>query len=195
LKDVFGDVDLAVGTYRKAASELIPDVTRAAWREKRDEILERNPGLTEQAFIFGLTRQQYEDRYGGNYRRPGFFARLMIAIFKVLPKFGPFRPLAFEPLTPETEKLFLASFDASVARYRDALRDERAGSLALGDTDLDTGGRPARGRNELADETFADLVKELEKRNFAGVSPELRAAIDAYFALPPGGGRAAISSR
>ena len=182
LEDVFGDVDLAVGTYRKAASDLVPDMTRAAWRETRDEILERNPGLTEETFVFGLTRQQYEDTYGTTYRRPGFFARVVVAAFKVLPKFGPFRPLAFEPLTAETEKLFLDSFDASVARYGESLIDARAGRLMLGDTDLDTGERPARGRNELADETFADLVEELTKRNFGGVTPALRAVIDAHFA-------------
>ena len=113
----------------------------------------------------------------------------------MLPKFGPLRPLSFEPLTAETEKLFLDSFDASVARYADALQDVRGGRLALGDTDLDTGQPPARGRNQLADDTFADLVKELTKRNYAGVTPALRAAIDAHYALPPGGGRAPISSR
>jgi hypothetical protein len=194
LEDVFGDVDLAVGSYRKAASDLVPNITRAAWREKRDEILERNPGLTVEKFLFGLTRQQYEKRYGTTYRRPGFFARMVVAIFKVLPKFGPFRPLAFEPLTPELEKLFVASFDASVARYSDTLQDVGAGRLALGNTDLDTGGRDPRGRNELADETYADLVKELTKRNFVGVTPALKAAIDAHYALPPAG-RASISSR
>jgi len=195
LEDVFGDVDLAIGTYRKAASDLVPNITRAAWRDKRDEILERNPTLTEEKFIFGLTRQQYEETYGTTYRRPGFFARMVIAIFKVLPKIGPFRPLAFEPLTPETEKLFIDSFEASVARYAESLRDVRAGTLALGDTDLDTGRRPARGRNELADRTYADLVKELTGRNFAGVTPALRAAIDAYYTLPPAGGRVSTSSR
>jgi hypothetical protein len=195
LEDVFGDVDLAIGTYRKAASELVPNITRAAWREKRDDILERNPGLTEQAFIFGLTRQQYEEKYGATYRRPGFFARMVVAIFKVLPKFGPFRPLAFEPLTAEIETLFLESFEASVARYADNLRSVRAGALALGDTDLDTGRQPARGRNELAEDTYEDLVKELTKRDFDGVTPALRAAIDAHYALPPSGGRASTSSR
>ena len=43
LKDVFGDIDLAIGTYRRAVSQIIPDVTRVAWREKRDEILRRRP--------------------------------------------------------------------------------------------------------------------------------------------------------
>ncbi len=195
LEDVFGDVDLAIGTYRKAASDLVPGITRAAWREKRDDILARNPGLTEEAFLFGLTRQQYEETYGSTYRRPGFLSRMVVAIFKVLPKFGPFRPLAFEPLTPEIETLFLQSFEASVARYADELRSVRAGTLALRDTDLDTGQQPARGRNELADDTYADLVKELTTRDFAGVTPALRAAIAAHYALPPAGGRASTSSR
>ncbi len=48
LKDVFGDVGLAIGTYRRAASQIIPDVTRVAWREKRDEILAATPDVTEQ---------------------------------------------------------------------------------------------------------------------------------------------------
>ena len=159
LEDVFGDVELAIGTYRKAASETIPDITRAAWREKRDEILERNPSLTEEAFVFGLTRQQYEERYGTNYRRPGFFARMVVAIFKVLPKFGPLRPLAFEPLSAETEKMFLASFDAAVARYEAALRETRQGGLALDNADLDTGQPLQPGRNSLADETLAELAE------------------------------------
>ena len=38
LEDVFRDVDLAIGTYRRAVSEMIPELTRLAWREKRDEI-------------------------------------------------------------------------------------------------------------------------------------------------------------
>ena len=32
LGDVFGNVDLAIGTYRHAASKTIPDITRVAWR-------------------------------------------------------------------------------------------------------------------------------------------------------------------
>ena len=61
LEDVFGDVDLAMGTYRRAASVIIPDITRAAWREKRDEILKVNPTLTEADFVYTVTRAQYEE--------------------------------------------------------------------------------------------------------------------------------------
>ncbi|HZM60693.1 MAG TPA: zinc dependent phospholipase C family protein, partial [Vicinamibacterales bacterium] len=112
LDDVFGNVDLAIGTYRHAASETIPDITRVAWREKRDEILAANPSVTEREFVFTMTRGDYERDYGTSYRKPGLFARLVVAVFKVLPKFGPFRPLAFTPLSGETERMFLDSFAA-----------------------------------------------------------------------------------
>ena len=47
LREVFGDTELAVGTYRYAVSRMIPDMTRLAWKEKRDEILAATPGITE----------------------------------------------------------------------------------------------------------------------------------------------------
>jgi len=182
LKEVFGDVDLAIGTYRKAASQIIPDVTRVAWREKRDEILAVTPDVTEQNFVYTMSRQQYEDKYGTGYRKPGLLVRFVVAIFKVIPKFGPFRPLAFEPLTPETERMFLDSFAASGEQYRILLGRVREGRLSLGDTDLDTGKRPIRGVNLLADETYADLISKLQRKKFAGASPELRRALTDYYA-------------
>src|SRR4030095_1964608 len=60
-RGVFGNVGLAIGTYRRATSQIIPDVTRAAWRAKRDEILAATPDATEQTFVYSMSRQQYED--------------------------------------------------------------------------------------------------------------------------------------
>ncbi len=181
LKDVFGDIDLAIGTYRRAASQIIPDVTRVAWREKRDEILAATPDVKEQDFVYSMTRREYEDKYGTGYRKPGFFVRFIVAVFKVVPKFGPFKPLAFEPLTVETERMFLKSFDASRARYRGLLLDQREGRLSLSEMDLDTGRRPIRGVNRLADETYAELLEKLQRRKFAGVSPLLRRSLDEHY--------------
>jgi hypothetical protein len=159
LREVFDDVELAIGTYRRAASELIPDVTRLAWRDKRDEILEANPAITEDRFVFTLTRQQYEETYGTRYRKPGLLARIVVAIFKVLPKFGPFKPLSFEPLTPEAERMMLDSYAASAARYSELLEAMASGTLALSNMDLDTGTPPAPGVNPLADKTTSELAE------------------------------------
>ena len=178
LDDVFGNVDLAIGTYRHAASETIPDITRVAWREKRDEILAANPSVTEREFVFTMTRGDYERDYGTSYRKPGLFARLVVAVFKVLPKFGPFRPLAFTPLSGETERMFLDSFAASRERYRVLLRSVREGRVAIADTDLDTGKLPVRGTNALADRTYEKLRKELGRKKDLTIPTALRRALD-----------------
>ncbi|MCA1563769.1 MAG: zinc dependent phospholipase C family protein, partial [Acidobacteria bacterium] len=44
LDDLLLNVDLAIGTYRRAVGTTIPELTRIAWREKRDEIEKRTPG-------------------------------------------------------------------------------------------------------------------------------------------------------
>jgi hypothetical protein len=181
LTDIFGDVDLAIGSYRHAASEIVPDITRVAWREKREEMLAANPRLTETDVVFTMTRQQYEEAFGANYRKPGVLARVVVALFKVIPKFGPFKPLAFEPLTPEAERLFLASFAASRDLYRTSLQALRAGRLRLSDSDLDTGSRATRGVNTLADETYDELVEKLIEAADA-IPAELHLTINAYYA-------------
>jgi hypothetical protein len=164
LKDVFGDVDLAIGTYRHAASKIIPDVTRVAWREKRKEILEATPDVAEASVVYTMTPADYDKKYGTMYRKPGPLARIVVAIFKVLPKFGPFKPLAFTPLNTQTERMFLDSFDESCERYRVLLRAVRDRRLSFADTDLDTGKVPMPGVNRLADKTYADLLKKLTKK-------------------------------
>jgi hypothetical protein len=190
LKDLFSNVDLAIGTYRRAASKTIPDMTRMAWRDKRDEILKANPTITERDFVYSLTPQQYDETFGTGYQKPSFFARFIVTVFKVIPKFGPFRPLAFEPLTAETEKMFRDSFEQAGTRYRELLGQLSAGEVNSGlnveDTDLDTGKPPSRGRNAMADETHAKLLETLAKTNFAGTPPELRQAIIEYYGMPAG---------
>jgi hypothetical protein len=185
LKDLFGDFSLAIGTYRHAASEIIPDVTRLAWREKRDEILAATPDVAEHDFVYTMTRQQYEEAFGTSYRKPSFFVRMVVAIFKIIPKFGPFKPLAFEPLTADLEQQFLTSFDASCDRYGRLLGGLTDGRLSLSDTDLDTGTLPTHGVNTLADKTFGELVATLERKSAGELSPELRRALAEHYDKPP----------
>ena len=161
LTEVFGDVDLAIGTYRRAASQIVPDVTRLAWRDKREEILAAAPAATERDIVFAMSREEYDKTYGTNYRKPGLLARFLVLLSKLVPKIGPFRPLAFEPLTPAAERIFMDSYAASQARYRELLQAVRAGKVELPDTDFDTGLARMPGINALADETEAELAEAL----------------------------------
>ena len=181
LGDLLMSVDLAIGTYRHAVSATIPEMTRIAWRDKREEIEERSPGITEAAFVYTYSVRDYERDYGAGYRKPGFVARFLSMLLKVVPKVGPFRPLAFEPLSPEVERLFLDSAVAARTRYQTALRALRRGDLHLPNTDFDTGTPPVAGRNRLADKTYADLLHKLARRDFADVPNSLRQQLEVFF--------------
>ena len=181
LTDIFGDADLAIGTFRHASSTLIPDITRAAWNEKRKEIAATTPQLVERDVVYSMTRSQYEQKFGTQYRKPGFLARVIVFVGKMMPKFGPFRPLAFEPLTPPAAKLFLQSFDQAGAQYRHWLADVRVRRLHLDARDLDTGKPTEPGANALADDTFDKLLKQLGHDKFASVPSSLRQAINAHY--------------
>jgi hypothetical protein len=190
LTDVFGDADLAIGTYRHAASELIPQITRAAWKEKREDILQANPGLAEKDVVYTMTRAQYEQAFGTTYRKPGLLARFVVTVFKILPKFGPFKPLAFQPLTPSTEQMFLDSFARARARYAEWVAADRRHALTLRDTDLDTGETALRGNNPLADATYDDLLKRVAGGKPVALTPALRRVITEHYASAREGTRA-----
>ena len=186
LEDLFLNVDLAIGTYRRAIGTTIPEMTRIAWREKRDEILKMNPGVEQNAFVFTLSPRDYDREFGSDYRKPGPLARTVAFVLKIVPKIGPFRALAFEPLTPDAEQLFLESVTSARDRYGRALATLRRGRLDLADSDFDTGEPPAPGRNPIADKAYAELLEQLEDNEFAGVSGELTRTINDYFAARGG---------
>jgi hypothetical protein len=182
MKDVFGNMDLAIGTFRRAVSVIIPEMTKTAWELKKDEIEKASPGITREKFIYNLSRASYEKEWGREYEKPGFFAKTTAFFFRVMPKVGPFKALDFKPPPPEAERLFIESFDATLVRYRALLARERAGNLDLDNRDLDTG-RPVRaGEYKLADETYAKLVRKLADHGFEGVTPDLRENILAFYA-------------
>jgi hypothetical protein len=52
LADIFGDLDLALGTYRRAVSTVIPELTRVAWHLKRDELAASQPSVTRRKFVY-----------------------------------------------------------------------------------------------------------------------------------------------
>ena len=111
-----------------------------AWVMKKDEIEKSQPGITQQKFRYTLLRGDYEKGWGKQYRRPGLGSRFLAFIIRIVPKIGPLKSLSFRTPTPESEKLFLASFDATVEGYRKLLAEEKQRQIAL--TDL-PGRRPA----------------------------------------------------
>jgi hypothetical protein len=182
LKEMFGTLDLALGTYRFSVSTMIPNVTRAAWSLKKDEIAKDQPTVSRKQFLYNMKRASFRKEWGTSYKSPGFFTRTFAFFTRVLPRFGPFSGLAYKVPTPQTEKMFEDSFDAAVNRDRQSFASIRAGDLKLPNRDLDTGKSVSPGEYMLTDRTYDKLLVKLAAKKFEGVTPELRANILQFYA-------------
>jgi hypothetical protein len=185
LNSVLTNYDLAIGSYRRGVSQLIPEATKIAWQTKKDEIQRDSPGITRTAFLYRISRSNYEKQWPGKYEKPGFGTRLLGFLLRLIPKVGPFRSLAFKIPTPEAEKLFVASFSNAQQNYVQLAKQQGSPSHApaiLVDENFDTGTVTGPGQYPLADQTYAALLDRLQKNNFATVSPGLRTALLAYYA-------------
>ena len=185
MNEVFLTEDLAIGSYRHAISQTIPEITRIAWRDKREEIQKLNPGAAAQKFVFNLSAQEYDKAYGTDYQKPGLMARFLAFLYRLLPKIGPLKPLQFKAPTKEAEALFLASFKDTTERYRAALDAVGRGRLDLPNTNFDTGRPSAHGDYTLADDTYAELLDRLTGHRLASVPEPLRKNIAAFYAAAP----------
>jgi hypothetical protein len=182
LDDVFTNLGLAIGTFRWTVSTTIPEMTKVAWESRYDEIAARAPEMTREQFMFRISRADYERLWGTEYKRPNFWHKLGAALLRIIPKIGPFRTLAFQPLTPEAEKLFLESFTATVQRYRAFVAAASRDRLSLENRNFDTGRPVKAGDYRLADEAYASLLDKLGDREFKGVPAALRGDILAFYA-------------
>jgi hypothetical protein len=181
LEDVFGALDLAIGSYRRTVSSIIPEMTKVAWEIKKDDIQKSIPGITQDKFLYSLSRAGYEKEWGTTYRRPGIGTRLLAFVVRVIPKVGPFRALQFRTPTPETEKLFLESVDATISKYRELLTAQASSREPLANENLDVGRITAYGAYTGSDKTYAKLVDKLAKKDFDRMPSELRENILMFY--------------
>jgi hypothetical protein len=174
LKDVLPHEDLAVGSYRFAVSRMIPQMTEIALRTHKQDMMKETPDFAKERFLYQLSRSEYEKEWGKDYTKPGFGTRAWSVVLRYMPKIGPFKALAFNNPTSETEDLYFKSINTTVDQYRTFLQQERAGSLALANVDFDTGKETKPAEYSLTDETYAKLLGQLAERKFDQTSLELR---------------------
>jgi hypothetical protein len=184
LKSVLSDEDKVLGSYRHDVSQLLPKATRIAWSLKKDEIMKDEPSMTKKKFLYNLSRASYQKNWGKNYQPPTFCERFLGFLVSILPKIGPLKVLQFRTPTPETGRMFEASFNATLDRYRKLLTQVGAGQPDLPNYNFDTGEVAGPGKYRLNDETHAELLDALAKQNFNGASPAVRAELLEFFAHP-----------
>ncbi|HLJ78942.1 MAG TPA: zinc dependent phospholipase C family protein [Acidobacteriaceae bacterium] len=184
LKTVLRNEDEVLGSYRHAVSQLIPRATRVAWSLKKDEILKDQPSMTRKKFLYNLSRASYQKNWGTNFSKPTFWERFFGSVARILPKVGPLKVLQLNTPTPAAEKLFEASFNSTLDRYRQLLTEAGAGQLDLPNDNFDTGALTGPGKYRLNDETHARLLDALAKQSFSGASQELRTELLEFYGHP-----------
>jgi Zinc dependent phospholipase C len=174
LKDVLAHEDLAIGSYRFAVSRMIPEMTRVALRTHGKDMMKETPDFAKKKFLYRLSRSDYEKEWGKDYKKDGFKTRLFAILLRFMPKIGPFKALAFNNPTAQTEDMYFKSINTTVDQYRIYLTQVGAGTLELIDADFDTGKPTKAAEYSLTDETYAKLLAQLAARKFDLTSPELR---------------------
>ncbi|HZZ15659.1 MAG TPA: zinc dependent phospholipase C family protein [Candidatus Sulfotelmatobacter sp.] len=184
LSDVITKEDLAFGTFRRAISQVIPEMTRVALLTRRAEIVKETPNFRARQFRYYLSRTSYQREWGKGYRRPGWRTRLLAFILRFMPKIGPFRALDFKVPSHRTEDLYIASVDLTIENYKKLLTESSSGKLHLTNTDFDTGHDTHAGEYALTDKTYEHLLDQLAAHNFDKITAELRNNILAFYSDP-----------
>jgi hypothetical protein len=184
LKTVLSDEDKVIGSYRHDVSQLLPKATRIAWSLKKDEIMKDQPGMTKKKFLYNLSRASYRKSWGQQYQPPTFGERCLAFLVRILPKVGPLKVLQLRTPTPETERMFEASFNATVDRYRQLLSQTGTSYPDLPNDNFDTGEITGPGKYRLNDETHAKLLDTLANQDFRGASPEVQTELLEFFGHP-----------
>jgi Zinc dependent phospholipase C len=184
LEDVFGDVDLAIGSYRRGVSKIIPEMTRVALLSRRGQMVKDTPNFNAKQFRYYLSRANYQSEWGTVYRRPGVGARMLAFLLKLVPKVGPFKAVNFKIPNQQTEDMYIKSVDQTVEEYGRLIGEVRSGTLQLPNRDFDTGRDTHAGEYVLTDNTYAHLVDDLSNKSPAPMPPALRQNVFQFYSDP-----------
>jgi hypothetical protein len=181
LQDVLAHEDLAVGSYRFAVSRLIPQMTQVALQTHKKEFMRETPNFARHKFLYRLSRSDYEKEWGKDYVKPGLGTRILSTLLRYMPKIGPFKGLAFNNPTPQTEDLYIKSINTTVDEYRVFLKQVSTETLVLPNCDFDSGQATKAAEYSLTDDTYAKLLARVSERKFDLMTPGLRENILQFY--------------
>lgn len=179
-EDIFPNFSKATRRYRWAVRDVFPQLTRVAWKAKRNEIEKTSPNTTRRSYIYRMRATDYFREYEGE-QKPGMGARMFAQFVHFAPKVGPLRKLKVIVPTPEAEKLFVSSFDTAMKHY---IASVAGIAERIPDRIYDTGKETTAGAYDFADNTYADLLLQLKARNFVDIPSELKQNIITFYEEP-----------
>lgn len=174
--------DLAIGSYRRSVSHLIPKMTKVALVDYGKQMSKSAPGFDRHKFVYRMKRADYEHDWGKGYQAPGAGSRVLAFLLRLMPRVGPFRVLSLHVPSAASQKLFLDGLATTVQNYSGYVDDLKTDTpdvrhLNLPDRDLDTGKVTEPGEYRLADVTYAKLLHQIELHPQTAIPAELRTSI------------------
>ena len=182
LREAFGDLDLSLGTYRRAVSFFIPRLTRTAWSMHKDELQRGSHPVTRDRFVYNLSKASYRKEWDGQFKEPGIAVNVLAFLVRILPKIGPLKVLKFHAPAAESTRLFESSFNKTLELYRTLLEEQKRDQLRLVNRDFDTGALTKPGEYPMADNAYSKLAIKLAAKDPAAIDPQVRKNILAFFA-------------
>jgi hypothetical protein len=148
---------------------------------KEKEIRELDHSVARGSYVYNIRRQKYFKEFGRERDKVTFGESALAFLIRIVPKWGPLKILKFKVPNEEAEKMFLDSFDETVASYRHKVNSMTSTYIELSNIDWDTGRKTMQGEYSLADKTYSDWVIRLKEKNFETVSSSMKRNILAFY--------------
>jgi hypothetical protein len=110
--------DLAIGSYRRSVSSLIPALTTVAFVSYKDRIQQAAPGMAKRKFLYRLNQTEYEKEFGTDYYHVGVRGHMVAFFLHIVPKVGPFKALKVTLPNAGEQVIYLKSVNATVDKFR-----------------------------------------------------------------------------
>lgn len=177
LKSLFKSLPMAISIFRWSVKDLLPELTRDAWRLKKADIIKSNPLATEKNYRYKSDKKKYNTEFG----RPKASSYFILFVLGFMPKIGPLK--SFKPMVPneQTEKLFDVSYATILEKYTETAKKLHSKESTLKNVNLDTGKEIEIGKYGLADESYYWLLMKIKKKNFEKTDGKLKQSLDGYF--------------
>jgi hypothetical protein len=118
MSSVMTHEDLAINTYRKSVSSIIPTMTKIAFVTYKDQIQKAAPGMDKNKFIYRLNKTEFEKNFGAEYTHLSFGGHMLTFFLKLMPKVGPFKALKVSIPSPTEQDVYLKSVNSTVDQYK-----------------------------------------------------------------------------
>ena len=212
MNSVIKHEDLAISTYRRAVSALIPKMTKVAFVSYKNDIEQAAPGTQKNKFLYRLNQTEYNKEFGTDYTHVGVRGHILAFVLRLIPKVGPFKALKVTVPDAEEQANYLKSINESVDAFKSYLSQIHAAPAPLPLPDAkdaadarkaaDKVSKDAEEAEKLADKAkdpddkakkekvAANVQKVAEKADAAATRTEAKVAAPVPFvaaeAVPPG---------